>query len=172
MNQTKTIEFEFKITKKYSALITFIFLLLFLTFIEIALIIGTFKSLNVIFGLAIFTIYLFYVYRTFFWYLFGKENVKITQNNLIILKKGTFFVKPKKYELCKIKDIRIEQYKFKFLDFFGSRRSLTTLISYGCIVFDYENKTFNFGESIENYNKAEKIGELLKTKINEKYASR
>lgn len=166
MDKTKTIEFEIKTTKKYAAIISFVLLLIFLTILCFGILLGTFKDIKNAFVLAIFMLYLTFVYRTFFWYLLGKEQIKITENNLVILKKGTFFVKPKTYELLKIKNLRLKNIKFNFWNFFVSRRSTISLVSYGGIFFDYENETVNFCEG--NDVQTQKLINILETKINEK----
>lgn len=166
----KTIEFEIKTTKKYAAIITLILLLIFLTILFFGILLGTFKDIKNALGLIILTLYLTFIYRTFFWYLIGKEQVKITEDNLVILKKGTFFVKPKTYELLKIKNLRLKNIKFNFLNFFVSRSSTITLKSYGVIFFEYENETINFCEG--NDMQTKKLINILETKINEKYASK
>ena len=156
--------FEFKITKKYSALIALFVLLSLLTFVEIILIrIALKKSAETAIPLLMLTFYLIFVYRAFFWYLFGKENIEITQKDLTISKKGTFFVKSKTYDFSKTKNFRIENREFNFLDFFVSKTSTVDLKSYGCILFNFENEIINFGENLDSKTAGEILG-MLKMK--------
>lgn len=159
-------KFEFDLKKNYTTLIVFIPLLCFLIYIEFILIknlnLSDFKTILVI---AIFGLYLLFVFRTFCWTLFGKEQVQITADDLIILKRRTILSWPRTYHLREIKNLRIENQQFSFSDFFVSRTSLTSLKSFGCIVFDYENKVINFGGNVDKRSAEDIIG-ILKTKIN------
>ncbi len=164
MDENKIMKYEFFEPKHYSTLTVFIPLLCFLTVIEFFLIKNSFSDYKAIAIGLIWGFYLCFVYRTFFWTIFGREQIQITENNLIISKSGSFFVRPSTYNFREIRNIRIENRKFNFLDFFVSRTSLTSLKSWGCIVFDYKNKTINFGGNIDN-TKAEKVIERIKTKV-------
>lgn len=161
MAEKNIVKYEFAELKHYSTLFVFIPLLCFLSVIEFVLVRISFSDFKVIFGVILLGLYLFFVYRTFFWTLFGREQVSITQDSLIISKSGTIFLKPNVYKLKEIRNIRIENREFSFLDFFASRTSLTSLKAWGCIVFDYENKAVNFGGNV-NHRKAETIIEIIK----------
>lgn len=153
--------YEFQHKKHYPILILLVFLLCFLTFMEVLLIKGSnFSDFKAILILPIFSLYLLFVYRLFFWTLFGKERVQITTESLTISKVGTFFVKPETYTLSKIKNIRIKDIKFSYANFIVSRTGLTSLRSYGCIVFDYENRTVNFGGNMDD-SRAQEIIKIL-----------
>lgn len=113
----------------------------------------------------ILAVYLLFVYRTFFWMIFGKEHIEMNSTDLIIAKKRSVFTKPKIYHLSKISNIRIKEQKMRFLAFMVSRTALTSLQSLGNIVFDYDHKSINFGGNIE-HQKAEEIIDILKSKLN------
>jgi hypothetical protein len=152
--------YEFQHRKHYLILILLVPLLCFFTFIEVILIkkfnLSDFKAILIV---PIFSLYLLFVYRMLFWTLFGKEQVQITSEDLIIRKVGTILVKPEAFALRKIKNIRIINIKFSYTNFIVSRTSLTSLKSYGCIVFDYENRTINFGGNINDSN----VNEIITT---------
>jgi hypothetical protein len=44
----------------------------------------------------------------------------------------------------------MENRRFSFSDFLVSRSVLTNLKSFGCIVFDYENRRVNFGGNLND----------------------
>lgn len=157
------LEYEFIEPTYYWTLLVFIPLLCFLTLVELFLIKISIVDFRAIFIALVFGIYLLFVCRTFCWTLFGREQIKITANSLLIFKSGTFLVRPQEYSYTKMKNIRIENTTFNFLDFCVSRTSLTSLKSRGCITFNYQNRTINFGGTIDDV-KAEKIAAIIKAK--------
>lgn len=145
------IEFEFTPERKYSAIITFFIFLSLMGFGILWLINEKIEEIPILIVVIFATVYFAFIFRTFLFYLFGKENITITESDLIISKKETFFTKQKTYKLFRIKNLRIENRKYQFINFFASRTRLTTLKSYGCLVFNYENKVVNFGSEVENH---------------------
>lgn len=164
--------YEFQHKKHFSILVSLIPLLCFLTFMEVLLIKGSnFLEFKAILIVPIFSLYLLFIYRLFFWTLFGKERVQITTEDFIISKVGTFLVKPETYTLRKIKNIRMKNIKFSYINFIVSRTSLISLKSYGCIVFDYENRTINFGGNMDDISTQEIVKILEDYSISAKHSN-
>jgi len=164
MTDLQLLEFECLEKRIPATMVVFIPLLIFFTGIDILLISnlytvnGDFKLLA---GTFIWTFYLFAVYRSFVWNLFGKTKVQLKTDKLTIEKRGTFLTRPQQYDLKKVKNLKLVNYKFSFLNFLVSRGSLINLQTYGCITFNYENKEINFGGDISG-DKAQEIIDIIK----------
>ncbi|GEM_PF-5412634 len=163
MTDLQLLEFEFAEKRIPATMLVFIPLLIFFTGIDILLISnlytvnGDFKLLAATF---IWTFFLVTVYRSFLWNLFGNTKVELKTDGLTIEKKGTFLTRPQKYDLNKVRNLKLVDYKFSFLNFLVSRGSLINLQTYGCITFNYENKEINFGGNISG-DKAQEIVEII-----------
>jgi len=163
MTDIQLLEFEYLEKRIPATMLVFIPFLLFFTGIDILLISklyilnGDFKFLV---GTLTWTFCLFAVYRSFFWNLFGKTRVQLKTDKLTIEKRGTFLTRPQQYDLRKVKNLKLVDYKFSFLNFLVSRGSLINLQTYGCITFSYENKEINFGGNISE-DKAQEIIDII-----------
>lgn len=140
-------------------------LIVFLTFISIALsiiivreFILIFSENNtftyIIFGPLIFLI-LFLMYDL--WLLLGKEKIILTNSHLIDVKSNAIFSIKRKFDIDKIKNIKIKDEEIGKLSYIESRkkiirerrRAFPFWYRMGTIEFDYNNRTFTILSGLE-----------------------
>jgi hypothetical protein len=105
-----------------------------------------------------------FISRVFLWHLRGHEIVRLTDNELVIEKKGTFLSIPRRFELINIEYISNTEKPTtpKWVKFWG--------LSGGKIEFVYLGQTKYFGQTIDFAN-ANKIIEDIKKKIKTRHAN-
>jgi hypothetical protein len=104
------------------------------------------------------------VSRVFLWHLRGYELVRLTDNELVIEKKGTFLSLPRRFELINIEYVSNTEKPTtpKWLKFWG--------LSGGKIELVYLGQTKYFGQTID-FAKAYEIIEEIKKKIKTRHAN-
>jgi hypothetical protein len=80
----------------------------------------------------------------------GKEVISFGQGQLTIAKKGTFFYKPRTYDLSEAKNFRAQDNDSGFAGMWsGQRNTFGTLSTTGTIRFDYGLRTIKFANGID-----------------------
>lgn len=88
-----------------------------------------------------------FVYITLIWMVFGKEEIIIDRQELVIQRVLGFYKRKRKYELEHIKELRIKMEKQDFLK--KRKNSKTVFSDYGNLRFNYHNEEVKFGLDIK-----------------------
>ena len=95
------------------------------------------------------------------WMFFGKEEITVAYGELRLRKTLFNFRKGKQMNLHQITNVRIEETSMAR---FNSRKNSNLIVGPGKVRFDYNGKTYNFGNGISD-SEANGIAELLSRKI-------
>jgi len=110
---------------------------------------GSDVDLFLTFWLVGWTIGGFFVMKTLYWMIFGKEIITINHRKLEIKRSGDLLGKSKSYDLIHAKEFAIV--KKTAFDFWGNNQSNNPFMSnkMGTLKFDYGLKTIRFGIGID-----------------------
>ncbi len=104
-------------------------------------------GLFMLFWLCGWTIGGFFVIKSLFWNLIGKEVITFERGQVVIARKGLLLSRPKTYDLKEVKKIRVKEENT--YNEIWSRKNNFIETNSGTIWFDYGMKTVRFGSGID-----------------------